>query len=73
MMPMTSADLLRRLRRLASKRDWRFETWPGKGSHLHVKLNGSETIVPRHGGDIRIGTLKGILKALGITQKDLEV
>ena len=72
-MAMTSADLLRRLRRLANRRGWEFQTWSGKGSHLHVKVGDVETIVPRHGGDLRIGTLKGILKALGIAQRDLEI
>ena len=69
---MNGPDLTRRLR-LATKRGWDFEIWSGKGSHLHVKLNGVGTIVPQHRQDLPAGTFKSILKALRITQRDLEV
>jgi predicted RNA binding protein YcfA (HicA-like mRNA interferase family) len=29
-------------------------------------------VLPMHGGDLPIGTFKGILKQLGLTEKDLE-
>ena len=69
---VTSADLLRRLRRLATKRGWDLDIISGKGSHLRVSLNDRTTSIPSHRGDIAIGTFRGILKQLALTEKDLE-
>ena len=44
---------------------------PGRGSHLKVQFGGNKTIVPVHGSDLKKGTLSGILKSLGIEEKDL--
>jgi mRNA interferase HicA len=65
------ADLLRRLRRLATKRGWDFEVVQG-GRHTKVRLNGRVAPVPRHAMDLPGGTLRSILKLLGITSADLE-
>jgi mRNA interferase HicA len=65
------ADLLRRLRRLATKRGWDFEVVQG-GRHTKVRLGGRPTAVPRHPVDLKTGTLRAILRDLGLTQADLE-
>jgi predicted RNA binding protein YcfA (HicA-like mRNA interferase family) len=65
------ADLLRRLRRLATKRGWAFEVAEG-GRHTKVRLEGRMTVVPRHPVDLKTGTLRGILRDLGLTPADLE-
>jgi predicted RNA binding protein YcfA (HicA-like mRNA interferase family) len=67
---MKPADLLRRLRRLASKRDWNIEIEEGS-SHTKVKLQGRRTTVSRHPVDLKTGTFKGILKQLGVSEEDL--
>jgi predicted RNA binding protein YcfA (HicA-like mRNA interferase family) len=65
------ADLLRRLRRLATKRGWGFEVVQGS-RHTKVRLNGRFAPVPRHAADLPGGTLRSILKLLGVTSADLE-
>jgi mRNA interferase HicA len=66
-----SADRLRRLRRLATKSGWAFEEREG-GGHTKVTLNGRSTVVPRHTKDLKTGTLRAILKQLGLAECDLE-
>jgi predicted RNA binding protein YcfA (HicA-like mRNA interferase family) len=66
-----SADLLRRLRRFATKRGWDFEVVQG-GRHTKVRLNGRSAPVPRHAADLPGGTLRSILRLLGVTAADLE-
>jgi mRNA interferase HicA len=39
---------------------------PGKGSHLHVQLNGKVSVLPMHGKDMKTGTVQGIKKQLGL-------
>jgi predicted RNA binding protein YcfA (HicA-like mRNA interferase family) len=67
-----SADLLRRIRRLATKRGWTLIERQGKGSHLIVILDGRQSSIPRHGSDIKKGTFYGILRDFGLTERDLE-
>jgi predicted RNA binding protein YcfA (HicA-like mRNA interferase family) len=69
---MRSADLLRRLHRLATRRGWLIEISEGS-NHTKVNLNGRRSTVPRHATDLKTGTLRGILKQLGVTEKDLEI
>ena len=69
---MRAADLLRRLHRLATKRGWEIDVAEG-GSHTRIRLDGRGTTVPRHPGDLKIGTFRAILKQLGLTDADLEV
>jgi mRNA interferase HicA len=68
---MKPADLLRRLKRLSTRRGWEFEVTEG-GSHTKLRLNGRRSTIPRHATDMKTGTLRGILKQLGITEQDLE-
>ena len=68
---MTSADLLRRLRRLATKRGWAILVQEG-GSHTKDTLNGRQTTVPRHARDLGTGLFQAIRKQLGLAPEDLE-
>lgn len=68
---MKPADLIRRLRRLATKRGWSIEVKEG-GSHTKVALNGCQATVPRHAKDLGTGLLQAIRKQLGLSPKDLE-
>jgi mRNA interferase HicA len=38
----------------------------GKGSHLHVTLNGKKSIIPMHQKDLPTGTVEAIKKQLGL-------
>jgi predicted RNA binding protein YcfA (HicA-like mRNA interferase family) len=64
---MTSSELLRRLRRVGA------EVVPdrGKGGHVMVVLGGQRAFVPTGTGDIKRGTLLGILRTLGLRLRDL--
>ncbi len=70
---MKSADLLRRLNRLATKRGWEIVETRAAGSHLKVRLNGRTTVIAMHAADMPLGTFRKILKDLGLTTGDLEV
>ena len=66
---MTYAELSRRLRALGCvlKR-------PGKGSHeiWHNPTVNRSAVIPNHSGDLPAGTLRAILKQLGIQRDDLD-
>lgn len=66
---MTYAELSRNLRALGCvlKRQ-------GKGSHeiWHNPTVNRSAVIPNHPGDIPTGTLRAILKQLGIPREDLE-
>ncbi|MGG5811477.1 type II toxin-antitoxin system HicA family toxin [Falsiroseomonas sp. CW058] len=68
---MKPADLLRRLRRLATRRGWDIDVSEG-GRHTKVTLNGRSTTVPRHPVDLKTGLYHAILKQLGLSRADLE-
>ena len=68
---MKAAELLRRLRRLANRRGREFSVNEG-GNHTKIRINGKQTVVPRHASDLKTGTLRGILKQIGVTPDDLE-
>jgi predicted RNA binding protein YcfA (HicA-like mRNA interferase family) len=68
-----AADLLRRLRRLATGRGWEISERQAAGSHLNVRLHGRTTVIAMHRGDIPTGTYRKILKDLGLAEADLEV
>lgn len=68
---MKAANLIRRLRRLATKRGWHIEIKEG-GSHTKVSLNGRQATVPRHAKDIGTGLFQAIRKQLGLSPEDLE-
>lgn len=42
------------------------------GSHTKVRLNGRRTVVPRHRGDLPIGTHRGIIGQLGLRPAEVE-
>lgn len=65
------ADLLGRLRRLATKRGLDIIEAEG-GIHTKVTLNGRRTVIGRHPADLKTGTLRGILKQLDLKPSDLE-
>ena len=68
---MTSAELVRKLKKLARQRGVDLTIELGKGSHRKVTFGEARTIVPMHGADLKTGTLNGILKDLGITKEEL--
>jgi len=70
---MTSADLLRRLNRLATRRGWAIVETQGSGSHLKVRLNGKTTVIAMHRTVMPPGTFRKVLKDLGLTVEDMEV
>jgi predicted RNA binding protein YcfA (HicA-like mRNA interferase family) len=65
---LTYKELTRQLRRLGCELKRQ-----SKGSHevWHNPQQNRSAIVPRHSGDIPAGTLRAILKGLGISQDDL--
>ena len=69
---MSSAELLRLLRRLARRKGiaFLFEAGHGKGSHGRVTVGPKRTTLPR-ADDLKPGTLHSILKDLGLTERDL--
>jgi mRNA interferase HicA len=38
----------------------------GHGGHLKVKLNGKQSVLPMHSGELKKGTVEGIKKQLGL-------
>lgn len=64
---MTSRELLRRLRRLGG------EIIPdrGKGGHVMVRLGDKRAPVPTGSGDLKSGTLAGILQQLGLRRDEI--
>lgn len=70
---MRAADLPRRLNRLATKRGWEIVEAQASGSHLKLRLNGRTTVIAMHPGDMPTGTMRKVLKDLGLTTSDLEV
>jgi predicted RNA binding protein YcfA (HicA-like mRNA interferase family) len=68
-----STDLLRRLRRLATRRGWDIAESQGAGSHLKIRMNGKTTIIAMHRTDMPSGTFRKVLKDLNLTEKDLEI
>ena len=69
---MRAADLLGRLRRLSRERGWDFREREGRGSHVVVTINGRQSSIPMHRGDMPPGTCRGILRALGINPSEIE-
>jgi len=42
---------------------------PGRGSHLHVLLNGKRSVLPMHSAELKTGTVEGIKRQLGLKGK----
>lgn len=68
---INSADFVRRLRRIATKRGWAFAENEGRG-HTKITRNDRRTVIPRHAADLKTGTLNAILKQLELTRRDIE-
>jgi mRNA interferase HicA len=41
---------------------------PGKGGHLKVTLNGRQSVLPMHSGELKKGLVEGIKKQLGLKE-----
>ena len=68
---MNPAELLRRLRRLTVRRGLHFETTQGR-NHTKVMLGIRRSVMGRHTADRKTGTLRGILRQLGLRPEDIE-
>lgn len=69
---MKAADLLRILRRRATRLGLDHRERDAKGGHVLVRHAGRTTTVPMHRGDIPVGTYRAILRQLGLSDSDLE-
>jgi predicted RNA binding protein YcfA (HicA-like mRNA interferase family) len=69
---MRASELLRRLKRRASRFGIEHEETSGKGSHLKLRHGDERTVIPMHSGDLPTGTYRSILRQLGLTEADLE-
>jgi mRNA interferase HicA len=70
---MTGNELLRRLRRLARKRQltFQYEARPGKGGHGRIYVGDRFTTIPALTHEIGPGLLSKILRDLGLSRRDL--
>lgn len=68
---MKSAELLRKLKKLSKQREVEFRMSAAKGSHQKLHFGERTTIIPLHGTELKTGTLKAILKDLGISEDEL--
>jgi mRNA interferase HicA len=64
---MNSRELLRKLRRLGAAVDPN----RGKGGHVMVRLGSRFAMVPTGSGEIAVGTLRAILRELGLRPDDI--
>lgn len=64
---MTSRELQRRLRRLGAT----FDRSRGRGAHVMVELRGKRTVLPTYSGDMPSGTVRAVLRQLGLNERDL--
>lgn len=71
---MTGRELIRRLRALGRARGVhvRFDARRGKGSHGRLYFGDRVTTVPDVGRELRAGTLRAVLRDLGLRPEDLE-
>jgi predicted RNA binding protein YcfA (HicA-like mRNA interferase family) len=68
---MKSAELLRKLKKVAKRRSVEFEIHLAKGSHHKVSLGGRSTIIAVHGTEIPSGTFRKILKDLDVGEEEV--
>ena len=64
---MTSAELLRKLRGLGVA----IERSRGKGGHVMLELHGRRSVMSTASGDMPNGTVRTILRQLGLRPEDL--
>lgn len=69
---MTGKEFIRKVRRLGRKRgvEVMFEPGRGKGDHGMLRFGARSTFVGDR-GELKKGTLHGMLKALGLNERDL--
>jgi predicted RNA binding protein YcfA (HicA-like mRNA interferase family) len=67
-----SDELLRVLRRRATRLGLPHGETAAKGSHIKLRHGSGQTVVPMHRGDLPRGTFRAILRQLGLTEQDLE-
>lgn len=65
---MNTREFIRKLRRQARKRsiDFDIKDHESKGSHRTVYLGDRKTTVPWTTNDLTVGTVRGVLKQLGV-------
>lgn len=68
---MKSAELLRKLKKVAKRRGVALTITPAKGSHRKLYFGIAQTVVPVHHSELKTGLLKAILKDLGIDEREL--
>jgi predicted RNA binding protein YcfA (HicA-like mRNA interferase family) len=66
-----SAELLRKLAKLAKQRRVVFRIAPAKGSHHKIYFGTYSSVIPYHNAELKTGTLKGILKDLHLKEQEL--
>lgn len=68
---MTRRDLIRALRLLAKNRGvaFAYDERGGKGSHAKVAFGERSTSVPH--GELKVGTVRAILRQLGLSPDDI--
>ena len=72
-MPRTPRITARQMEQVLRKCGWQLNPNRGSGSHMvyqHTDKTGF-VIVPRHRGDLAIGTIRSILKQAGLSDDDL--
>ena len=70
---MKGSEFLRKVQKAAKKNGWTVEWHPdqGKGSHGTLIVNGNRTILRNVKDELKTGTYHGMLKHLGIAERDL--
>jgi predicted RNA binding protein YcfA (HicA-like mRNA interferase family) len=69
---MRASELLRRRKRRASRLAIEHEEVAGKGSDVEVRHGAGRAVIPKHSGDMPLGTYRAILRQLGLIEADLE-
>lgn len=70
---MKGSEFLKKIQKLAKERSIACSWHPdkGKGSHGVLKLGGGRTTLRNLKDELKTGTYHGMLKQLGLTDKDL--
>lgn len=70
---MKAAEFIRKVNRLANARklSCRFDATRGKGSHGTLYFGDRRTVVPNLKKELKTGTMRAMLRQLGLTLDDL--
>ena len=68
---VTAQELIRRLRKLARKRQLALTMTSGRGDHVKVQFGARRSVLPGERGELPLGTLRAICRDLGIDVKEL--